>query len=186
MTTSDKDDKGDIGQNNNTEDKFGALGQNSQRFDPPPPPQTPLGDLPTAGGQPPTRPEDAKQFNWFAFSFTNRLFKEYFVIAVGIWVVYNLVTILKAFITSITDLFTQAVYFKSAPVTMIKTIDWHILVLGGALIISITTIMMVMLRSVMNNTASNQEEKKQHSTWDDMPVSNFIEWALEKIKNKFK
>lgn len=182
---SEKDENRNDGPNT-AEEKSGFQAHAGKRFDPPPAPQGSLGDLPTAGGQPPSRSDEPKPFNWLAYSFTNRLLKEYFVIFVGIWVIYSLVSILKMFFTRITDLFTQAVYFKSAPVTIAKTLDWHILVLGGALIISITTIAMVLLRSVMNNTNSNPEEKKQHSTWDDMPISNFIEWAVEKIKNKLK
>jgi hypothetical protein len=151
-------------------------------------PETPegLAPLPTGTSQVSDMAPDTKRFNWLAYSFTSKLLKEYAVIGVAVWVVYMLVTTLVAFMKGLTELFTQAVYFKSAPVLMVKTIDWHILLLGGTLIISITTILMVMLRSVLASNAVSAEEKKQHSSWEDMPLASFASWIVEQIKSRFK
>ncbi|WP_313644866.1 hypothetical protein [Pseudomonas sp.] len=186
MTDKSKEDSDNAEGIPNRDEKPKSTLENSERFAPPPGSPENLAPLPsaeTAGSLDPTEP---KRFNWLAYSFTNRLLKEYLVIGVTVWVLIQLVRALSNFITQITALFTQAVYYKSAPVIIAKTIDWHILLLGGALIVSITTVIMVMLRSVMSSSSSSQEEKKQHSTWDDMPISNFLEWAFEKLKNKFK
>ncbi len=152
------------------------------------PPETTEGldPLPTATPVMPGTVPDAKRFNWLAYSFTSKLLKEYAVIGIAGWVVWKLVTTLVTFMTGLTELFTQAVYFKSAPVLMVKTIDWHILVLGGTLIISITTILMVMLRSVLAAHTTSAEEKKQHSTWEDMPLASFASWLADQIKSRFK
>lgn len=151
-------------------------------------PETPegLAPLPKATSEVREVASDAKRFNWLAYSFTSKLLKEYAVIGVAVWVVYMLVTTLVTFMKGLTELFTQAVYFKSAPVLMVKTIDWHILLLGGTLIISITTILMVMLRSVLASNAVSPEEKKQHNSWDDMPLANFASWVVDQIKSRFK
>jgi len=145
-----------------------------------------LAPLPIATSEVREMVSDTKKFNWLAYSFTSKLLKEYAVIGAAVWVVYMLVTTLVTFMKGLTELFTQAVYLKSAPVLMVKTIDWHILLLGGTLIISITTILMVMLRSVLTSNAVSPEEKKQHSSWDDMPLANFASWVVDQIKSRFK
>lgn len=157
----------------------------TQQFSTPEAPEG-LAPLPLATSEVRDSISDTKKFNWLAYSFTNKLLKEYAVISVAVWVVYMLVTTLVDFMKSLTELFTQSVYFKSAPVLMVKTIDWHILLLGGTLIISITTILMVMLRSVLANNAVPPEEKKQHNSWDDMPLANFSSWVVDQIKSRFK
>ncbi|QZA52641.1 hypothetical protein [Pseudomonas sp. 2hn] len=186
MTKEYRDVTSENSQNHGSANSDTHFKKNETRFDPPSNTLKDLDELPGQTGQVTTQTDEVKKFNWLAYSFTNRLLKEYFVIAAAVWVVVSLVSALTGFIKSITELFTQAVYYKSAPVLIAKTIDWHILVLGGALILSITTIIMVTLRSVMNNSPTSQEEKKQHSTWDDMPISNFIDWLWEKLKSRFK
>lgn len=170
-----------------TQDSNEGTAAGSQQFTPPEA-QDGLAPLPSSSnGAPPSGPTpDQPRFNWLAYSLTSKLLKEYLVIGITVWVVYKLVSILANFMTGLSDLFKQAVYFKSAPVLMVKTMDWHILVLGGTLIISITTILMVMLRSVLASNAVSPEEKKQHSAWEDMPLASFVSWVVDQIKSRFK
>lgn len=155
------------------------------RYDMPPDSADTLGSLPAGTGGEASRQETKKKFNWYAYTFTLRLLKEVSVIVTAIYVLVMLVRLLRSFMDGISSVFIEAVSLKSAPVVVVKTMDWHTLVLGGALILSITTILMVMLKSVLSaHSRLSVEEEKKHAEWDEMPVGQFFTWVLDKIKSK--
>lgn len=80
--------------------------------------------------------------------------KEFLVLGVTGFILLKLVTMLEGFFASLISLFTHASAMYSAPIAVVKTLDWHIVFLGSALILSITTIACFLLGSVFGKKAN--------------------------------
>ena len=76
--------------------------------------------------------------------------KEFLVLFATGYILWKLVNMLGGFFLSLTSLFTSASAMYSAPIAVVKTLDWHIVFLGSALILSITTIACFLLGSVFS------------------------------------
>ncbi|MBV6287383.1 hypothetical protein [Pseudomonas aegrilactucae] len=78
------------------------------------------------------------------------------IVAVSLALVW-LLCILTGFVSSITELFTEAVRLHSAPVTVVKTMDWHVILIGSALILGVSAILIVLLKSVFDSGRSDKK-----------------------------
>lgn len=100
----------------------------------------------------------------------------------AVYALWSLLGMLKSFILEISQVFSSAVKLHSAPLLVVRTFDWHILLLGTALIVSISTILIVLLKSVLNPNPRKEEEDKKHLEWEDIPVGSFLSGLIEKFK----
>jgi hypothetical protein len=93
--------------------------------------------------------------------------KEFLVLFATGYILWKLVSMLEGFFFSLISLFTHASAMYSAPIAVVKTLDWHIVFLGSALILSITTIACFLLGSVFgkkNNESLIGETKESIGT----------------------
>ena len=109
--------------------------------------------------------------------------KEFFVILAVLIALAWLLGILTGFVSSITSLFTEAVRLHSAPVTVVKTMDWHVILLGSALIVGISAILIVLLKSVFD---SGKADKKTPDglALNDMPFGEVAKSLLSFFQKK--
>jgi len=104
--------------------------------------------------------------------------KEAVVILSAAGVLVWLLIVLTSLMNSIISLFQEAVRLHSAPVTVVKTMDWHVLGLGVSLIIGVSAISIILLKSVFGGGKQTPDGLKL----SDLPVGEF----LESLKSWFK
>ncbi|MFK4234913.1 hypothetical protein [Pseudomonas guariconensis] len=99
--------------------------------------------------------------------------KELIVICAVSFALIWLLAILTSFVSAVTALFTEAVRLHSAPVTVVKTMDWHVILIGSALIVGISAILIVLLKSVFD---SGKTDKKTPDglALGDMPFAEVV------------
>ncbi|MDC6381262.1 MULTISPECIES: hypothetical protein [Pseudomonas] len=112
--------------------------------------------------------------------------KEFLVLFATGFILWKLVNMLEGFFSSLTSLFTHASAMYSAPIAVVKTLDWHIVFLGSALILSITTIACFLLGSVFGKKTTELpigETKESISTLVET-VKSLIETVKSLIEKK--
>jgi len=127
------------------------------------------------GGGKDDRPDDK---NWLAMASSIQHLKEAVVILSAAGVLVWLLIVLTSLMNSIISLFQEAVRLHSAPVTVVKTMDWHVLGLGVSLIIGVSAISIILLKSVFGGGKQTPDGLKL----SDLPVGEF----LESLKSWFK
>lgn len=127
------------------------------------------------GGGKDDRPDDK---NWLAMASSIQHLKEAVVILSAAGVLVWLLIVLTSLMNSIISLFQEAVRLHSAPVTVVKTMDWHVLGLGISLIIGVSAISIILLKSVFGGGKQTPDGLKL----SDLPVGEF----LESLKSWFK
>lgn len=139
------------------------------------------GKPPDQGGQKEIKDGDQKseEKNWLTAAASVQHLKEAIVIfssgAVLIW----LMSILTMLMNSVISLFTEAVRLHSAPVTVVKTMDWHVLGLGVSLIVAVSAVSIILMKSVFGSGGKQTPDGLKLS---DLPVGEF----LESLKSWFK
>lgn len=124
--------------------------------------------------------DDAKK-NWKDALSSAQHVKEFLVIlAVGGALVWLLI-ILSGFIGAISALFTEAVRLHSAPIAVVKTMDWHVVLIGTTLTVGIAAILIVLLKSVFD---SGKAEKKTSDglALNDMPFGEVVKSVVSFFK----
>lgn len=116
--------------------------------------------------------------NWLAMASSIQHLKEAVVILSAAGVLVWLLIVLTSLMNSIISLFQEAVRLHSAPVTIVKTMDWHVLGLGVSLIIGVSAISIILLKSVFGGGKQTPDGLKL----SDLPVGEF----LESLKSWFK
>ncbi|PBJ97565.1 hypothetical protein CMV24_02285 [Pseudomonas plecoglossicida] len=102
------------------------------------------------------------------------------LMAIG-YILYRLLGMLGGFLSSLAEIFTKASAMYSAPIAVVKTLDWHIVFLGSALILSITTIACFMLGSVFgkkNGTLLVTDSKESITT-----LTESVKSLVESVKS---
>ncbi|QYN02761.1 hypothetical protein K1T36_06285 [Pseudomonas protegens] len=117
--------------------------------------------------------------NWKTAAASIQHLKEVVVILSAAGVLIWLMSILTKLIYSIVDLFSEAVRIHSAPVTVVKTMDWHVLGLGISLIVGVSAISIILMKSVFSSGGKQTPDGLKLS---DLPVGEF----LESVKTWFK
>ncbi|MEK2609703.1 hypothetical protein WLF18_11380 [Pseudomonas shirazensis] len=124
---------------------------------------------------------DEEKKNWKDALSSAQHVKEFLVIlAVGGALVW-LLSILSGFIGAISALFTEAVLLHSAPIAVVKTMDWHVVLIGTTLTVGIAAILIVLLKSVFD---SGKTEKKTSDglALNDMPFGEVVKSIVSFFK----
>lgn len=133
-------------------------------------------------GKPAGKPgADDDKKNWKDALSSAQHVKEFLVIlAVGGALVW-LLKILSGFIDAISALFTEAVRLHSAPIAVVKTMDWHVVLIGTTLTVGIAAILIVLLKSVFD---SGKTEKKTSDglALNDMPFGEVVKSIVSFFK----
>jgi len=131
-----------------------------------------------SGGQGGGKDERQDDKNWLAMASSIQHLKEAVVIVSAAGVLIWLLIVLTSLMNSIISLFQEAVRLHSAPVTVVKTMDWHVLGLGVSLIVGVSAISIILLKSVFGGGKHTPDGLKL----SDLPVGEF----LESLKSWFK
>ncbi len=118
--------------------------------------------------------EDARGVSWLAALTGIQTLKELLVIIAASTVLIVLLTILSGFFSSITGLFNEAAKLHSAPVAVVRTFDWHLVLLGVSLIVGISAIVIVLLKSVFNGGGSERGTTEDGLKLADLPLGQLI------------
>lgn len=130
------------------------------------------------GGQGDGKDERQDDKNWLAMASSIQHLKEAVVILSAAGILIWLLIVLTSLMNSVISLFQEAVRLHSAPVTVVKTMDWHVLGLGVSLIIGVSAITIILLKSVFGGGKQTPDGLKL----SDLPVGEF----LESLKSWFK
>lgn len=129
-----------------------------------------------------TKPDTSQKTdekNWFTAAATIQHIKEGIVIVSAASVLCWLMFILTKLVFSVVDLFSEAVRLHSAPIAVVKTMDWHVLGLGVSLIVGVSAISIILMKSVFS---SGEKQTPDGLKISDLPVGEF----LESVKTWFK
>ena len=141
-------------------------------------PGNPSGVTPT-GPSGPQNPEDGGGTNWLKLAASVQHTKELIVIGAAAFILLWMMWILNRFIDSLIILFTQASATYSAPIAVVKTMDWHVLALGVSMIVGISAISIILMKSVFGTTS---QKTTDGLNLKDLPVGEF----LSSVKDWFK
>ncbi|WP_407729462.1 hypothetical protein ACJJU9_21360 [Pseudomonas helleri] len=122
------------------------------------------------------KPDDK---NWLTAVASIQHLKEGLVIFSAGGVLIWLMSILTMLMNSVISLFSEAVRLHSAPVTVVKTMDWHVLGLGVSLIVSVSAVSIILMKSVFGSGGKQTPDGLKLS---DLPVGEFV----ESLKTWFK
>jgi len=117
--------------------------------------------------------------NWLTVAASVQHLKEACVILSAGGVLIWLMSILTMLMNSVISLFSEAVRLHSAPVTVVKTMDWHVLGLGVSLIVAVSAVSIILMKSVFGSGGKQTPDGLKLS---DLPVGEF----LESLKSWFK
>lgn len=125
--------------------------------------------------------------NWLNALASIQHLKELLVILVAIYVVWKLLDMLRIFIGSLSATMLGAANLYSAPIAVMKSIDWHVLLLGTALIVALAAIVIVMLKNVLAQSNERSPSSKSGDGLNvvkDMPLGEFVAalWSIVKPK----
>lgn len=134
----------------------------------------------------PDNAPDSPELNIKNALFSFDTFKEALVLSAVGYILYSLVRMLGGFLSSLAEIFTKASAMYSAPIAVVKTLDWHIVFLGSALILSITTIACFMLGIVFGkkNSALLVTDSKESITTLTESVKSLVESVKSLIGTK--
>lgn len=148
----------------------------------------PIGEdagMTAAAGGPPRRIDRQRtdRINWRNSFFTIRQFKELTVIGFAICVLWSLLEMLGKFVDSLGNMLNKAGVLSRSPLAVAQTIDWHVLLIGTALIVAIATILIVLMKNVLASESSVEQGRSDLEV-KDMPIGEFINaiWGMIKPK----
>lgn len=124
-------------------------------------------------------PEDGGGTNWLKLAASVQHTKELIVIGAASAILLWMMCILNRFIDSLIILFTQASKTYSAPIAVVKTMDWHVLALGVSMVVGISAISIILMKSVFG---TNSQKTVDGLNLKDLPVGEF----LSSVKDWFK
>ncbi|WP_263220158.1 hypothetical protein [Pseudomonas atacamensis] len=128
---------------------------------------------------PPQTSEESGGTNWLKLAASVQHTKELIVIGAAASILLWMMYILHRFIDSLVTLFTRASETYSAPIAVVKTMDWHVLGLGVSMIVGISAISIILMKSVFG---TNSQKTTDGLNLKDLPVGEF----LNSVKDWFK
>lgn len=124
--------------------------------------------------------DDSKpKLSWLAAITGVQTLKELIVIIAASAVLIKLLDILAGFFSSISSLFNEAVKLHSAPIAVVRTFDWHLVLLGVSLVIGISAIVIVLLKSVFNGHGSSSGKTEDGLKLADLPLGQLFSSAAD-------
>lgn len=124
-------------------------------------------------------PEDGGGTNWLKLAASVQHTKELIVIGAASAILLWMMCILSRFIDALITLFTRASQTYSAPIAVVKTMDWHVLGLGVSMVVGISAISIILMKSVFG---TNSQKTADGLNLKDLPVGEF----LNSVKDWFK
>lgn len=117
--------------------------------------------------------------NWLGKAATLQNLKETLVIAACVGLLVWLMCILTSLVNAIVEIFKNAVNLYSAPIAVVKTMDWHVLGLGVSLVVGVSAISIILMKSVFG---SNNKKTSDGLNLTDMPIGEFLTSIKDLIK----
>lgn len=143
---------------------------------------------PAAAGSPPRRIDASTRhlssdINWRNSFFSIRQIKELIVIGFAIYVLWCLLKMLGTFVEALGNMLNKVGVFSRSPFVVAQAIDWHVLLIGTALIVAIATILIVLMKNVLASESSAEQGRSDLEV-KDMPIGEFISaiWGMIKPK----